>query len=327
MTETTTPATRGFTVRRIRFSVIAAAVFAFASVAQSHRAPAAATNPAESAIRAQFSSEQWTKLRRLRHSAIMLPAWIPDGYMVVGVDVQRNLLELGGESYRITYGSGNNAILWDVANVQAGGDAGPESLRVQYNSQLLGRSVVYIAHDIPHPITGQRGDCWITGEEDESTVRGESYGLTACGPGIRPQMLVRVLESVQLLWNHAPASVNHIYSDSLVKSKWVVWTLTREGGGYRLDSVYYPDGDDVCNTLHGTFGRPDGRDHAVRAYYDAWSDGRLDDAWRLLSPRYQSSYTKPRWLAEHRDVKEIGTVASCHVGNDKIATQTFWVDK
>ena len=129
------------------------------------------------------------------------------------------------------------------------------------------------------------------------------------------------------MWNHAPASVNHIIPDSLVKSKRVVWTRTRGGGVYRLDSVYYPDGDDVCTTLHGTFGRSDGRDSAVRAYYDAWSDGRFDDAWQLLSPRYESSYTKPRWLAEHRDAKEIGTVAMCHVGSGQVATRAFWVDK
>jgi hypothetical protein len=313
-------------LRRISLSAIVAAGFMLAVIAVSQRAPAAAANPAEGAIRAQFSGEQWTKLRRLRHSAVMLPAWTPDGYKMVALEVERNLLQLGGEGYRVTYGDGKNAILWDVANVQAGGDAGPESLRVQYDSPLLGRSVLYIAHDIPHPVTGQRGDCWITGVEDQASVRGESYGLIACGPGIKPQMLVRFLESVQLLWNHAPPSINHIVPESLVKSKWVVWTLTRAGGGYRLDSVYYPDGDDVCSTLHGTFGG-DGRDAAVRGYYDAWSDGRFDDAWRLLSPRYQRTYTKPRWIAEHHDVKEIGAIAMCGVGSDKVATQIFWVDK
>ncbi|MBV8281545.1 MAG: hypothetical protein JO347_05705, partial [Candidatus Eremiobacteraeota bacterium] len=149
--------------------VVAAAVTCTLSVTIG---AASASPDAPSALAHGMSAAQWASLNALKHSALIVPAYLPDGYRVVGVQIQRNTLTLGGESYTITYSNGSNKIDWYVSNVQAGGDAPPASFRTEYNSSVLGRGVVY--YD-----TG----CWLSRVRDGG-VAGEDYGISACGPDI-----------------------------------------------------------------------------------------------------------------------------------------------
>lgn len=281
-----------------------------------------------STVRNQFSASQWSALRRLKHSAIILPSYVPDGYRVTSIEVHRNQLTLGGEAYYVTYGDGSNDIQLYVSNVEAGGDAPPESFRVEYHSRFLGSGVIYSVDDATDPISGRRATCWVTGRHTGASIAGENYDLSACGPQrISAETLARMIESMYLVSNLAPSQVNDIWNESVEKHHWVVWTLAQTGGRYSLDSAYYPEADDPCSGGNETFSADDSRIGVVRRYYENWDDDRLVDAWNALSSRYQHEYGHARWLSDHAAVRDIGAVNLCILGADKVAANVWWVNK
>jgi hypothetical protein len=286
----------------------AAALAGFA-LSLSYAAAAGAQNAPPNGL----SAAQWASLSRLKHSALILPAYLPGGYRVVGVAVMRNTLMLGGESYTITYGNGRDKIEWYVSNVQAGGDAPPASFRAEYDSHVIGRGVVY-----------SDSGCWMS-RLGSGGVAGENYQISGCGPDVSPQAVAAILDSMRLVFNRAPRAVNQIWDESVQKHQWVIWPLAQRSGRYFLEKPSYGQGD-LC-VGGGAYNANDARLLLVQRYYEYWSDGRFKDAWNELSPRYQSEYGYNRWLSDHTAVRDIGAVTLCPIDADRVAAEVWWVDK
>ena len=101
---------------------------------------------------------------------------------------------------------------------------------------------------------------------------------------------------------------------------YVVWHMAMMGGSWRLNSVEYP-GSDPCNSIDRR-ARPSGAEKAmlktVRDYYGAWNDGRLDDAWALLSPSYQRQY-ETTWRATHTVDNGLRLSSDCVLSDSRVA--------
>ena len=278
------------------------------------------------AVRRPFSTAQWNELMQLRHSAIVLPANIPSGYRVVAVRVQRNTLQLGGESYDIVYSDGTNAIEWYVSNTEAGGDAPPESFRAQYDSKVLGHGVIVSQDNVDDPLSGRPRSCWLTGTPVANLIAGETYGMTACGSAISAQSIAGAMSSMYLVSNRAPHAINNIWPESMEKKEWLEWTLVKSGNRYILDSYSTAEVDDPCSG-HENFPSNDARVAAVRTYYEDWDDNRLGEAWSMLSASYHHLHNESAWVADHKSVRDIGAVTLCPLSANSVAAWIWWVDK
>jgi hypothetical protein len=100
---------------------------------------------------------------------------------------------------------------------------------------------------------------------------------------------------------------------------YVVWHAALSGGSWRLASAEYP-GNDPCTSTDRTSGGT-AADSAmlktVRDYYAAWNDRRLDDAWALLTPSYQSA-NETTWRATHSTDSALRLSSDCVLSDSRV---------
>ena len=108
-------------------------------------------------------------------------------------------------------------------------------------------------------------------------------------------------------------------STSAEQKNYVVWHVAMIGGSWHLASVEYP-GFDPCPTAGAaTPGAvaDEAKLKAVRDYYAAWNDRRLDDAWALLSPSYQDAY-RTTWRATHTVDNGLRLSSDCKLSGARV---------
>jgi hypothetical protein len=303
--------------------ILCAGFFFAAVIAKSALGYAAQSSVA--AVRAQFTDSEWKQLSKITYTALILPAYVPAGFSVRSVRLERNGGGLGTEEYDVVYSNGVRAIEWDGANWQAGGDAPPQSFQATYHSGVLGSGVIWMERGGAYSPTDAGGDCWTADKEDYhlgNTLN--NFGLSACDPQLSAYDAARMMNSLVLIGSGKPrpSAFDH------AMQSFVVWTLVNSAGGYRLDAVSYPHDDPCAGRLSNSSTALEATlVQRVTAYYDDWNFGDLNAAWGLLSAKYRSAHNRSAWLDQHSAEAAIGVVLACPIPGERVGATIEWVDR
>lgn len=277
------------------------------------------------ALRAQFTSSEWKQLSKITYTALILPAYVPAGFTVRSVHLDRNGGGLGTEEYEVFYGNGVRAIVWDGANWQAGGDAPPQSFQATYHSSVLGSGVIWMERSGAYSPNDAGGNCWTAGKQDYhlgNTLN--NFGLSVCDPQLSAYDAARMMNSLVLIGNGKPRPSEF----DQAKRSFVVWTVVSSGSGYRLDAVEYPNENPCERWASNSYTALQRNLMAqVGEYYDDWNFGDLNAAWSLLSAKYQATQNRGTWLREHRAAKAIGLSGACAMPSARVGATILWVNR
>ena len=276
-------------------------------------------------MRAQFTDSEWKQLAKITYTAIILPAYVPAGFTVRSVHLDRNGGGLGTEEYEVVYGNGVRAILWEGSNWQAGGDAPPQSFQATYHSSVLGSGVIAMVRGGDFSGSGSTGDCWSTEKGDYhlgNTLN--NFGLELCDPQLSAYEAARMMDSLVLVGSGRPRPSEF----DQAKQSFVLWALVSSGSGPRLDTVDYPH-QNPCEQWRSNSYTSLQRNliASVTDYYDDWNFGHLSAAWTLLSAKYQSTQNRGAWLSEHRREKAIGISDVCAIPSARVGATIQWLDR